>query len=144
MILIQSGYRNCSIWKQKLRRAVAIWGNHRYSVCGIDRQPGGEQAYGQETTDALESEGRPLPAAGPYSRSKWWISRHIPEMVPKLYSKRWGAKVGCVASLVFFTLVVKKPWSDRGIFYAYDHDYVCLYYSVIEVSQLLFKAKKGS
>jgi len=56
--------------REALRRAYAIWGNHHYSVCGIDRQPGGEQANGQETTDALEPAGRPLPAAGPHSRSQ--------------------------------------------------------------------------
>jgi hypothetical protein len=33
---------------------VALWRDHLSSVCGIDRQPGGEQADGQETTNALD------------------------------------------------------------------------------------------
>jgi hypothetical protein len=54
----------------KLRGAVAPGRDHLNGVCVIDRQPGGEQADGQETTNALKPTGCPSAAAGPYSRAQ--------------------------------------------------------------------------
>ena len=40
------------------------------TVCGIDHQPGGKQANGEKTTDALESARCPLAAPSSYPRSQ--------------------------------------------------------------------------
>ena len=75
--------QQCSAHSQ-LRRTLSVRRDHLHRLRRIHHQPGREQADGQKTTDALESEGRPPVAAGPYTGSKRGAAGRVQKMVPKL------------------------------------------------------------
>ena len=66
---------------------IKLWGTlpqrraDQYRVCGIDGQLRGQQAHGQETTNALEPAGRAFVVADSDARAQWRLGRRVSSVV---------------------------------------------------------------
>src|ERR1035437_7619171 len=86
----------------ELWRAVPEQGANLDRICGIDSEPSGEQANGQETANGMDGTRSASLAANADPRVEWGTGRDVPPLVPAIPTRTAaGAEGGCLNAPVF-------------------------------------------
>jgi hypothetical protein len=67
--------------KWNLWRALPVWGANLDGVCGINGEPSGEQAHGEEAADGLDGTRGALLITGKDTAVEWGPGRDVPSLV---------------------------------------------------------------
>ena len=78
------------------------------SACGVDGEPGDQQAHGQEAGDAVDPAGRPPSPPGPDKGAQRPARRRFPTVGPVVRTPAGASRGSCVAPTV-------SPVSDLGV-----------------------------